>query len=105
MRVFKVLLAVVAGVVAFVEPAFAQTAEGWVPRGGLGDLAAGLGVAIAAFGGALGQGKVISGAVESISRNPGASGQMFLPWLLGLVFIEALVILTFVVALRLLGLF
>lgn len=70
-------------------PAFA--AEGgatseWIP------VAARIGLAIAVFGGALGQGKIISAAVESIARNPGAAAEIKGAWFLGLVFVESLVV-------------
>jgi len=65
---------------------------------GLIALGAGLGVALAALGGALGQGKVVSAALEAIGRNPAAGGKMLTPMVLGLVFIETLVIFTFVIA-------
>ena len=53
-------------------------------------IAAGLGIGIAAFGGALGQGKAASAALEGIARNPGASGKLFTPMILGLALIESL---------------
>src|SRR5271155_6152826 len=37
-------------------------------------LAAGFGVAVAAFGGGLGQGRIAAAACEGIARNPGAAG-------------------------------
>jgi F-type H+-transporting ATPase subunit c len=80
--------------------AFAQEAHAAAASWGNG-LAAGIGMGIAAAGGAYGQGRVISAALDSISRNPGASGQLFLPWILGLAFVESLVIFTLVVAFRL----
>ncbi|MBI4524582.1 MAG: F0F1 ATP synthase subunit C, partial [Deltaproteobacteria bacterium] len=43
---------------------------------------AGLAVAIAAFGAALGQGRVGAAAMESIGRNPNASDRLFLPLVL-----------------------
>ncbi len=61
-------------------------------------LAAGLGIGIAAFGGALGQGRAAAAALEGIARNPGASGQLFTPMILGLALIESLVIYAFVIA-------
>jgi len=64
-------------------------------------VAAGFGVAIAAFGGALGQGRAISAAVEGIARNPGASGKVFMPMIVGLVLIETLVIYSLLIALLL----
>lgn len=60
-------------------------------------LAAGLGIAIAAFGGSLGQGKAASAALEGIARNPAASGKLFVPMIIGLALIESLVIYAFLV--------
>ncbi len=65
-------------------------------------LACAFGIAIAAFGGALGQGRGISSAVEGIARNPGAGGQIQTAMIIGLALIESLVIYTLVVALILL---
>lgn len=64
-------------------------------------LAAGFGVAIAAFGGALGQGKGIASALDGIARNPGASGKIVTPMIIGLAMIESLVIYSLVVSLLL----
>ena len=64
-------------------------------------IAAGFGIAIAAFGGALGQGRAISAALEGIARNPGASGKIFTPMIVGLALIESLVLYTFVIAIML----
>jgi len=66
-------------------------------------LGAGLGMAIAAFGGALGQGKAAAAALEGIARNPGASDKLFTPMILGLALIESLVIYALVVAFVLMG--
>jgi F-type H+-transporting ATPase subunit c len=66
-------------------------------------IAAGLGLGIAAFGGALGQGKGVAAALEGIARNPGASGKIFAPMIIGLALIESLVIYAFVVSLILVG--
>ena len=51
---------------------------------------------LAAIGGALGQGKAISAALEGIARNPSAQDKIFTPMILGLAFIESLVIFTLV---------
>ena len=51
-------------------------------------------MAIAAFGGALGQGRVASAACEGIARNPGAAGNIRTTMILGLVFIETLALFT-----------
>ncbi|MCX8110406.1 MAG: ATP synthase F0 subunit C [Syntrophorhabdaceae bacterium] len=64
-------------------------------------LAAGFGVAIAAFGGALGQAKGIASALDGIARNPGASGKIVTPMIIGLAMIESLVIYSLVVSLLL----
>jgi F-type H+-transporting ATPase subunit c len=64
-------------------------------------LAAGFGVAIAAFGGALGQSKAIASALDGIARNPGAAGKIVTPMIIGLAMIESLVIYSLVVSLLL----
>lgn len=60
-------------------------------------IAASIGIAIAAFGGALGQGKAASAALEGIARNPAAAGKLFVPMIIGLALIESLVIYAFLV--------
>jgi F-type H+-transporting ATPase subunit c len=52
-------------------------------------------VAIAAFGGAMADGKAIAAACEGTARNPGAGGRIFTMLLLGLALIETLVLFTF----------
>jgi F-type H+-transporting ATPase subunit c len=64
-------------------------------------LAVGFGLAIAAFGGALGQGRIASAACEAIARNPGAAGNIRPAMLLGLVFVETLSLFTFVLGILL----
>jgi len=66
-------------------------------------LAAGFGIAIAAFGGAMAQGKAVTAAMEGIARNPGAQGKMFVPMILGLALIESLVIYSLVISFSLIG--
>lgn len=63
---------------------------------GLLALAVGLGVPIAVLSAARGQGDTAKAMLEGIARQPEASGQMFLPFILGLAFIESLVIYAFV---------
>ena len=82
--------------------AHAQTAEGTSGNALIG-LAAGLVVGIAALGGTLAQGKAVASSAEAIGRNPGAAGPLRTAMILGLVFIETLVIFSFVVALQLIG--
>lgn len=66
-------------------------------------LASGLAIAIAAFGAALGQGRLAAAAMESIGRNPNAADKIFTPMLLGLAFIEALAIYALIIAFILQG--
>jgi F-type H+-transporting ATPase subunit c len=66
-------------------------------------LAAGLAIAIGAFGAALGQGRMAAAAMESIGRNPNAAARIQLPMILGLAFIEALALYAFVIAFFLQG--
>ncbi len=64
-------------------------------------LAAGIGLGIAALGGAMGQGRAIAAALDGIGRNPGASGKITTPMIIGLAMIESLVIYSLVVSLLL----
>ena len=78
--------------------AFAQDAAGGgVDKSALA-YAAGSAIGIAAFGGALGQGKAAAAALEGIARNPNASDKLFTPMILGLALIESLVIYALVIA-------
>jgi F-type H+-transporting ATPase subunit c len=61
--------------------------------------AAGFGIAVAAFGGSLGQGMAIKNAVEGIARNPESSGKVTVTMLIGLAMVESLVIYALVIAL------
>ena len=62
-------------------------------------VAAGLAIAIAAFGCGIGQGMAVRGAVEGIARNPEASGKVTVTMLIGLAMIESLSIYALVIAL------
>ncbi len=59
---------------------------------------AGIGLALAALGGALGQGNMAGRAMEAISRQPEAAGKIQTAMLLGLAFIESLVIYVLLIA-------
>jgi F-type H+-transporting ATPase subunit c len=95
MKLGKSLLVMMALALTFSSVAMAA-------EGGASDpyasLAAGLAIAIAAFGGALGQGKTAASALEGIARNPAASGKIFVPMIIGLALIESLVLYAFVIA-------
>ncbi len=66
---------------------------------GLGYIGAVVGFGIAAGLCGIGQGRVAAAACEGLARNPGAYKGVPLPLILGLVFIETLVIFTLVVVL------
>ncbi len=53
-------------------------------------LSSGIGLGLAAMGCGLGQGKMVSSAMDGIARNPQAGKDLFVPMILGLAFIESL---------------
>ena len=65
-------------------------------------LAAGLGVPIAAFGAALGQGKIGAAALEGIARQPDATGRIQTAMIIALALVESLAIYALLIALILL---
>ncbi len=105
-KVYRGFMSAAVLVLGLALPALAADAP---PESGTGlikfalSLAAGFGLAIAAFGGALGQARAVAAAMEGIARNPGARAQMFIPLILGLVFIESLVLYMFVISFFLIG--
>jgi F-type H+-transporting ATPase subunit c len=97
MRKFVMLMFVMIIASVIAVPAFAQTTNGnaasttnWVA------LTAGFAIALAAGLAAQGQGKVAAAACEALGRNPAARAGIQLAMLLGLAFIESLVLFTFV---------
>ncbi len=97
------LASVLLGIVSLLYSFSAFASEGAAADSTMGyiALAAGLGIGLAAFGGALGQGKAASSALEGIARNPGASGKILTPMIIGLALIESLVIYAFVITIML----
>ncbi|MBI5419913.1 MAG: ATP synthase F0 subunit C [Deltaproteobacteria bacterium] len=96
------LLVVAAASVAFAEEGAAAAAGGSNVKTFIA-LAAGFGIAIASFGGALGQARAIAAGLEGIARNPSAQPKIFIPMIVGLALIESLVIYTLVIAFILVG--
>src|SRR5689334_18245679 len=95
-RLAKVVLGFSAALVTMLaaSAAFAQEAGGAAAFGERDKwiaVAAGFGIAVAAFGGALGQGRTASTALDGIARNPSAADKLFTPMILGLALIESLV--------------
>ena len=83
--------------------AVAFAADGGVSSGfGLAAAGIALGIGVAAAGGSMGQGAAIKAACEGTARNPDASGTISQSLILGLAFIESLVIYALLVALILL---
>ncbi|MDR3607484.1 MAG: ATP synthase F0 subunit C [Oligoflexia bacterium] len=99
MKFAKALLMMsVFGLALLSTAAFAQEGTAAASVDQYASLAAGLAIAIAAFGGALGQGKTMVAALEGIARNPGAQNKIFIPMIIGLALIESLVLYAFVIA-------
>jgi F-type H+-transporting ATPase subunit c len=89
--VFSVL-----AVMTMTMPAYAQGGTAAAPVN-LVPVAAGFGIAIAAGLAGLGQGRVGAAACEAMARNPGARPGIQLALILGLAFIESLVLFTLVI--------
>ena len=82
-------------VMALAPAAMAQeNAGGGGNRAALGAMAVAIGMGAAAFGCGLGQGRIASAACEGMARNPGAAGPIRAAMILGLVFVETLVLFT-----------
>lgn len=90
---FMTMMIVTAMMIA--PSAFAQGGEQAASGGkGLAAIAVAFGMGIAAFGCGLGQGRIASAACEGMARNPGAAGPIRAAMILGLVFVETLVLFT-----------
>lgn len=86
----------------FLAPAVALAAGAGVETTGseraVYGLAMALGVGLAALGGGLGQGRAAAAALEGICRNPNAAGKVLVPMILGLAFVESLVIFALIIS-------
>lgn len=98
MKKWMMVLVALVAVMLIVPSAFAQDEARAVGGArGLMAIAAGFGMALAAFGGALGQGRIASAACEGMARNPGAAAAIRAAMILGLVFVETLALFTLVI--------
>jgi len=98
MRKTVMVLFALMAVMMMAMPAFAQ--GGGAGPSGHGDwvaIASGFGIAIAAGMAGLGQGKVGAAACEAMARNPAARPAIQIALILGLAFIESLVLFTLVI--------
>jgi F-type H+-transporting ATPase subunit c len=68
-------------------------------------LSSALAIALSAFGAALGQGKAVAKAMESIGRNPNSADRIQTPMIIGLALMEALAIYGLIIAFILSGKF
>ncbi len=97
MRTLKTLLFAMF-VLLLASPVYAQTGGAAAPAGtNWVALTSGFSLAIAAGLAALGQGRVAGSAAEAMARNPGARAGIQLALILGLAFIESLVLFTLVI--------
>ena len=99
MSKMRIAFFTVVGVLMCAAPAFAQAAapDNDMSVNKFKAIAAGLGFGLAAALAAIGQSRVAAAAAEGVARNPGASARIQTLMILGLVFIETLVLFTLVV--------
>ena len=95
----RMLLFAVVGILMSGLTVFAQTEAGdnASSESKYRALAAGIGFAIAVFGGAVGQSRIGAAACEGAARNPGAAGRIQTMMILGLALIESLVLFALLV--------
>lgn len=93
---FAVVGVLMAAITAVAQPA-TNAAESAVSYKGYVAIGAGIGFAIAVFGGALGQSRIGAAACEGAARNPGAAGRIQTMMILGLALIESLVLFALLV--------
>lgn len=102
MKLRRALMVLCTMLITFGMTAIAMAAEGAAATGAdpynMKAIGAALAIGLAAFGGALGQGRTAVAALEGIARNPAASGKIFVPMIIGLALIESLVLYAFVIA-------
>lgn len=98
MKKLRILFFALVGVLVMAMPVFAQApVQEADSSAGLKAIAAGIGFAIAVFGGALGQSRIGAAACEGAARNPGASAKIQTMMILGLALIESLVLFALVI--------
>jgi F-type H+-transporting ATPase subunit c len=97
-------LAVLAMVAILGMPAFAAEGEkGKTPSSERLGFALAIGLAVAAFGGALGQSNAIAKAVDAVARQPEAGARIQGMMIIGLALIETLVIYMLLICFMMMG--
>jgi F-type H+-transporting ATPase subunit c len=96
MRKVAIVIFALVGILMMTMPAYAQGGTAAAPVN-LVPIAAGFGIAIAAGLAGLGQGRVGAAACEAMARNPAARPAIQVALILGLAFIESLVLFTLVI--------
>jgi len=97
MRKFVLLMFVMLIASVMAVPAFAQGTTGGSGATNWVALTSGFALALAAGLAALGQGRVAGAACEALGRNPAARPGIMVAQILGLAFIESLVLFTLVI--------
>jgi F-type H+-transporting ATPase subunit c len=97
MRKFAMLMFVMMIASVMAVPAFAQGTTGTVAGTNWVALTSGFAIALAAGLAALGQARVAGSACDSLGRNPSARPGIMVALILGLAFIESLVLFTLVI--------
>jgi F-type H+-transporting ATPase subunit c len=99
MRKFVIVLGLVLVCMVIAVPAFAQGTDVAAAHAGVNwvAIASGFGMAIAAGLAALGQGKIGAAACEGMARNPAARASIQVALLIGLAFVESLVLFTLLI--------
>ena len=82
-----------------------EHAAGGGSPAGIIALSSALAIALSAFGAALGQGRAVAKAMESIGRNPNSADRIQTPMIIGLALMEALAIYGLIIAFILSGKF
>ena len=101
MRTFANLFFWTLAVALFPAVAMAETEAGAGAGTWSYAIGAGLAIGLCGMGCAIGQGLTAGNAMSGIARNPGASGTMFVPFIIALALIESIAIYSLVVALLL----
>ncbi len=97
MRKFGMLMFMMMMASVMAVPAFAQGSAGAVVGTNWVAITSGFAIALAAGLAGLGQGRAAAAACEAVARNPGARPGIMVFLIIGLAFIESLVLFTLVI--------